>query len=64
MPSPFKGQEGSVADFHFDWRLTEDPNIFQGGMEARMVGEFLYSDYACALAPDGFEFLTDVNVYS
>jgi hypothetical protein len=63
MPSLFKGQEGTVADFNLDWRLTEDPNVLSGGMEARMVGEFLYGDYSCDLAPDDFEFLNDV-VYS
>lgn len=33
-------------------------------MEARMVGEFLYGDYSCDLAPDGFEFLDGISVYS
>ena len=31
-----------------------------GFMETRMVGEFLYGDYTCELAPDDFEFMTDV----
>lgn len=32
-------------------------------MDARMLGEILYRDYACSLAPDPFEFMADA-VYS
>jgi hypothetical protein len=63
MPSPFLGQEGTVADFTLDWRPTRDPEIRQGGMDARMEGEILYKDFACSLAPDPFEFMLEA-VYS
>jgi len=63
MPSPFRGQEATVADFTLDWRPTQDPSIINGGMESYMTGEILYADYTCELAPDAFEFMP-AAVYS
>lgn len=63
MPSPFPGQEGTVADFTLDWRPTQDPVIIPGGMDSWNLGEILYKDYSCDLRPDPFEFMPS-SVYS
>jgi hypothetical protein len=63
MPSPFLGQEGTYADFQFDWRSTQDPVIKEGQIDMRIVGEVMYGYSACALEPANFDFM-QAEVYS
>ena len=63
MPSPFLGQEGTFADFQFDWRSTKDPVIKEGQLDMRIIGDIEYNRGACGMEPDYFDFM-DAEVYS
>ena len=58
VPSPLKGQELTLADFGFDWRLTNDPVIREGEMDLKMLGGFFYAYGApCQIEHDAFDFM-------
>jgi hypothetical protein len=63
MESPFKGQY-AVADFHLDYRNTQDPILNEGVMQAYFMGEVLYSTHKCKMEPNAFDFLDDMSVVS
>jgi hypothetical protein len=56
---PFKdflpGQE-STADFTIDYRQTQRPDIYEGFMDFRFLGEFMYNGVGCELEHEPVDF--------
>lgn len=63
LPSPFKGQT-STADFHLDFRNTNDPYIGEGFIDFYFLGELLYGNSGCILDPDHLTFQDFETNYS